>query len=148
MKLTRYEYSTESLLMHYEFISVGPKGNIKKIVEYSATSIENVFNLAFGDYDEASGTIDDKSVTNNGDMLKVLATVASTVYAFTAKYPDAWIYAIGSNDARTRLYRIGIAKNLTEISENFNIYGLKNEVWEKMILGEEYDAFLIKRKEL
>ncbi len=44
-------------------------------------NIENFYNLAFGDYDEISGEINDHKITNNGDSLVVLATVASTVYA-------------------------------------------------------------------
>ena len=106
MKYSKYEYSTEDLLMYYEFISEGPKGKIKKLVEYSATTIENVYNLAFGDYDEARNGINDISITNNGDSQKVLATVASTVYAFTGRYPNAWVHVTGSTNVRTRLYRM------------------------------------------
>ena len=97
MKSPRYDYQSEDLMLFYEFTSVGTKGNIKKIVEYSATSVLNVFNLAFGDYDEATNGINDGTITNNGDSQKVLATVASTVYAFTGKYPNAWVHATGSN---------------------------------------------------
>ena len=53
------------------------------MVQYTDTGTENIYNLGFGDYNDTSGKIDDFSVTNNGDSLKVLATVASTVYAFT-----------------------------------------------------------------
>ncbi|OQA95612.1 MAG: hypothetical protein BWY22_02106 [Bacteroidetes bacterium ADurb.Bin217] len=132
--------------MYYQFTSEGPKGNIKKIVEYSPTSFENVYNLAFGDYDEKIEGIDDKSITNNGDSQKVLATVASTVYAFTGKYPNAWVHATGSTTVRTRLYRMGITNNLTEIAKDFYVFGLKDEKWEEFIVGEDYEAFLITRK--
>src|SRR5690606_15514411 len=127
MKYPKYDYVAESQLMHFGFTSIGPKGEIKKIVEYSETSLTNVFNLAFGDYDENVGSINDKIVTNNGDSEKVLATVASTVYAFTGRYPDSWLYATGSTRVRTRLYRMGLTNNLTEIAEDFYVYGLKNE---------------------
>ncbi len=103
----RYEYTAERLALYYEFISEGPKGQIRKMVEYTATTVENVYNLAFGDYDETIGGINDKVITNNGDSQKILATVASTVYSFTGKYPEAGIYATGSTIVRTRLYRMG-----------------------------------------
>lgn len=106
----------------------------------------NVFNLAFGDYDENAGGINDKIVTNNGDSEKVLATVASTVYAFTGRYPDSWIYATGSTEVRTRLYRMGLTNNLTEIAEDFYVYGLTNEQWEEFVSEEDYEAFLVTRK--
>ena len=104
MNKPKYLYKSEELLMIYEFVSEGPKGRIKKMVQYTDTGTENVYNLAFGDYDEKTKNIDDISITNNGDSTKVLATVASTVYAFTEKHPNAWIFATGSTVVRTRLY--------------------------------------------
>ena len=119
------------------------------MVEYTKTGQENVFNLAFGDYDKTTKSIDDLSITNNGDSLKVLATVASTVYAFTEKYSESWIFATGSTSARTRLYRMGITNNLVKIQTDFRVFGLRIEdnEWEEFIVGEDYDAFLITKKE-
>jgi len=135
--------------MHlFEFNSEGPKGIIKKIVEYSETSTKNVYNLGFGDFDYETKSISDISVTNNGDSLKVLATVASTIYVFIDKNPNAWILATGSTKVRTRLYRMGITNNLAEILEDFIIFGYdKNGNWVEFIIGEDYEAFLITKKE-
>lgn len=58
----RYEYRTERLSLFYEFVSEGPKGQIKKIVEYTPATIPNVYNLACGDYDETLGGINDKTI--------------------------------------------------------------------------------------
>lgn len=147
MKHPKYQYRSERSLQFFEFTSEGPKGQIKKIVEYTETDTENVFNLGFGDYDETTNGINDLSVTNNGDSLKVLATVASTVYAFIEKHPEAWIFATGSTMVRTRLYRMGITNNLAEIAEDFIILGYNSEgTWEEFIIGEDYDAFLITKK--
>ena len=148
MNKPKYLYKSEALLKIYEFVSEGPKGQIRKMVEYTETGTDNVYNLAFGDYNEETKSIDDYSITNNGDSLKVLATVASTVYAFTDKYPNAWIFATGSTAVRTRLYRMGITNNIDEIAVDFNIYGLTTteNIWEKFIIGEDYEAFLITKK--
>ncbi len=117
------------------------------MVEFQPTSESNVYNLAFGDYDEEAKGIDDKAVTNNGDSLKVLATVASTVYAFAEKHPNCWIVATGSTEARTRLYRMGIANNLAEISEDFHIFGYTDKKkWVNFEIGEDYEAFLATKK--
>ena len=133
---------------YYEFISEGPKGRIKKIIEYTETATENVYNLGFGDYDEITKKVSDLAVTNNGDSLKVLATVVSTVYAFTQKYPKAWILATGSTIVRTRLYRMGITNNLAEISEDFVVFGFDSDGnWTEFIIGEDYQAFLLTKKE-
>lgn len=106
----------------------------------------DIYNLAFGDYDETTGTIDDKVITNNDDSLKVLSTVASTLYVFTDKHPNVWVYATGSNALRTRLYRIGIANNLAEIILDFDVYGLLKDKWVIFEKGINYEAFLVKRK--
>ena len=147
MNNPKYLYKTEGLFQIYEFVSEGPKGNIKKMVEYTETATKNVYNLGFGDYDETTNAINDLSVANNGDSLKVLTTVASTIYAFIEKHPNAYILATGSTAVRTRLYRMGITNNLTEITEDFVVYGFSSEgVWEKFEVGEDYEAFLITKK--
>lgn len=146
MKLPRYEYATEGDYKLFKFTSEGPKGSITKLVVYTETNKENVYNLAFGDYDEETGEVDDKSITDNRDSRKVLATVASTLYVFTEKNTDAWVYATGSNNARTRLYQIGITVNLEEISVDFEVFGLKENVWYEFEKGENYEAFLAKRR--
>ncbi len=99
------------------------KGLIHKLVRYQPTNLHRLYNLAFGDKDFETGDIDDKVISNNGDSEKVLSTVVASVYAFTDKYPDAWIYATGSSKARTRLYRMGISKFLEDAKIDFEILG-------------------------
>lgn len=146
MNLDRYPLKAEQTLMVFEFTSEGPKGNVTKIVQYSETNLKGFYNLGFGDKDEKSGEIMDDIITNNSDSQKVLATVASTAYAFTDKYADSWIYATGLTKARTRLYRMGITNNLIAIQKDFYVYGLKDSKWQKFKKDLEYEAFLVKRK--
>jgi hypothetical protein len=147
MNSPKYLYKTEKNFTIYEFTSEGPKGRIRKMVEYTETATKNVYNLGFGDYDEITNAINDISVTNNGDSLKVLATVASTVYAFLEKHPNAYILATGSTNLRTRLYRMGITNNLAQINQDFVVYGLTEKAtWENFVVGEDYEAFLITKK--
>lgn len=146
MKLPRYELKAEKSLMVFEFISDGPKGQIPKLIKYSETNIQDVYNLAFGDKNLETGEIDDTVVSNNGDSEKVLATVVSTVYAFSDKHQDAWIFATGSTTARTRLYKMGITKYIDEIKTDFEVYGLRENEWELFTKEAPYDAFLVKRK--
>ena len=146
MKYEKYHLESDRKLLVFEFTSVGPKGHIKKLIQYSETNLKHYFNLGFGDKDENTGAINDTVITNNGDSKKVLATVASSVYAFTEKYPDSWIYVQGSNIARTRLYRIGITNNFKEIKKDFHVFGLKDDQWYEFPVGSEYQGFLIRRK--
>lgn len=87
----------------FEFISEGKKGRITKFIQYSPTPVKDIYNLGFGDKNETTCTIDDKAITNNQVSKKVLATVASILYVFTNKYPQAWVYAVGVTPSRTGL---------------------------------------------
>ena len=146
MKLPKYPLKAEKSLMIFELTSEGPRGQIKKLVKYSETNLKDLYNLAFDDMDVKTSEINDKIISNNGDSDMVLSTVVSTVYAFTDKYPDAWVFATGSTKARTRLYRIGITKYLLEIKRDFQVFGLKDEEWEPFEKDVLYEAFLVKRK--
>jgi hypothetical protein len=146
MKLPRYELKAEKSLMVYEFISEGQKGQISKLVKFSETSLKDFYNLAFGDKDLETGDIDDVIVSNNGDSEKVLATVVAAVYAFTNKQKDAWVYATGSTNSRTRLYRMGITKYFEEINQDFVVFGLKDGEWGNFEKEIEYTAFIAKRR--
>ncbi|WP_347230674.1 hypothetical protein [Chryseobacterium sp. Leaf394] len=133
-------------MMTFEFISEGNKGLIHKLVRFQATNLKDVYNLAFGDKNLTTGDIDDKVISNNGDSEKVLATVVSTLYAFTDKYTDVWVYATGSTKARTRLYRMGITKFFSEVENDFEIFGQLQDDWDSFKIGIEYEGFLVKRK--
>jgi len=146
MKLPKYPLASGDKLLTFEFISEGPKGLIYKQVQFKQTNLKNVFNLAFGDKDHKTGEIDDTIISNNADSEKVLATVVATVYAFTDKYPDAMIYATGSTQARTRLYRMGISKYFSEVTKDFEILGERNSEWEAFRKNVDYYGFLVKRK--
>ena len=164
MKLSKYPLTSSENMMTFEFISEGLKGLIHKLVRYQPTNLKDVYNLVLGDKDHTTGKIDDTVyfvqntsmvISNNKDSEKVLASVVSTVYAFTDKFPNAWIYAIGSTKSRTRLYyvlrtkykyRMGISRFLSEVEEDFEVLGERNDNWETFRENIEYESFLVRRK--
>ena len=146
MKLPAYELKSSDNFTTFGFVSIGIKGDIPKLIQFSTTNYKDVFNLAFGDKDTKTGNFDDTIITNNGDSEKVLATVVRCVYAFTHKNPEAWIYASGSTKARTRLYRMGLNRFLDEARKDFEVYGQINDQWEKFSNNVDYEAFFVKRK--
>ena len=146
MNLPRYQLAGNDKLTTFEFVSEGPKGRIQKLVQFTSTNLKDVYNLAFGDKDKVTGKIDDTIISNNGDSEKVLATVTATIYAFTDKHPDAFIYATGSTKSRTRLYRMGITKYLSEVETDFIIFGETKEGWDIFEKDANYFGFLIQRK--
>ncbi len=48
MNYPRYEYSTEDELNIFEFDSIGTKGKVSKIVQYTEMNIKGYYNLGFG----------------------------------------------------------------------------------------------------
>ena len=121
---SHYLFESSPDLLTFEVGSVGPRGTVTKVVQYTEINVKGFFNLGFGDKDHESGYISDLTVTNNSDSQKVLATVARTLYLFTEQYPNAVVLATGSTHARTRLYRMGISNNLAAIEQDFVILGL------------------------
>jgi hypothetical protein len=145
MNLEKYSVVSDSGHITYEFLSEGPKGTIKKVVFYQKVE-ENVFNLAFGDWNEQTQKINDNARSNNKDMDKVLVTVASTVIDFIKHHPQAIILAEGFSPSRTRLYQIGIRANWQEIGKLFDIAGFREGQWEFFEKGRNYKAFSLKAK--
>ena len=148
MELSKYQLKAEKKLHVFEFVSEGPKGKIPKLIEFTETNLHNFYNLAFGDKDKKTGKLNDSIITNNGDSEKVLATVVAAVYAFTDKYPNAWVYATGSTKSRTRLYRMGINKYLKSAKKDFHVYGEFDDSWHKYNKNIDYEGFAVMRKKL
>jgi hypothetical protein len=148
MLVTQYDLKVDESFKLFKFVSFGNKGEITKIVEFTQIS-DNFYNLGFGDLDENTGEASDSNVSNNGDAENVLATVAKCVDIFMEKHTDSQVYATGSTESRTRLYRIGITKYLNEISENYEIFGEVVDTkgtFQEFEKGVKYNGFLVRRR--
>ena len=147
MTQTAYPYR-KVRLKRYVFVSVGKK-RIEKAVDFIDIG-ENLVNLAFGDL-SPDGSIDDTSISNNGDIVKVLSTVVDILRNFTGLDPNVAIYFRGSTPERTKLYARILRSYHTVFCKEFKIGGF---IWlteeSKLIsfdpnMDWEYHAFLIKR---
>lgn len=141
------KYSTR-----YIFTSKGKKGAIVKIVEFTPTSVKNILNLGFGDLLE-DGNVDDTANSNNGDIIKVLATVISIIKDFTAENPDIKVVFAGSTARRTELYQRILKMYYPGFKKDFIITALRdngNENYTEVSFepgnNNKYIAFFIKRK--
>lgn len=147
MQEEKYSFNRGPEIYQYEFFSKGRKGSIQKIVHFQLIDEDRqVFNLAFGDWDEAKGTINDYIKSNNGDRQKILATVAQTVLDFMNKHPTAIVLAQGSTASRTRLYQMGIGAFYNEIDKYFHVEGYIDGQWEHFKPKRNYEAFLLEHK--
>ena len=146
MKIEKYALKAESSLTVFEFISEGPKGLIRKLIQFQQTNEPNLYNLAFGDKNVETGEIDDLAISNNGDSEKVLATVVAALYAFFDKHPDAFVYATGSTSVTNTAYRLGITRFYEEIIQDFYLYGQLGDQFYEFETGKDYSGFLTQQK--
>ncbi|MES2701583.1 MAG: hypothetical protein V4649_03040 [Bacteroidota bacterium] len=145
----KYDCLANRNFLNYEFESYGPKGSIKKVVRFSPQNADGItyFNLGFGDLNTATGEIDDLSISDNKDKDIVLSTIASIVIDFTSVFPDIMVYAKGSTSSRNRLYQMGIAANLEEITALVEVFGFKDNTWKPFEKNINYEAFIVLRKQ-
>jgi len=115
----------------FTFTSVG-KRSIEKVVDFIPTGSPNVMNLSFGDR-LPDGSIDYVTVSDNGDIRRVLATVVSIINNFTSSRPEVWIYFEGSTVERTRLY------NRT-LKIYYPIFSKLFEIWGVIKMGDDLDS--------
>lgn len=116
------------------------------MIEFQATSIPGLYNLAFGDKNPETDEFDDLAISNNGDTEKVHGTVVSALYAFFDRNPKAIVYATWSTPGRTRLYRMGITRFYYDIQNDFYLYGQIGEKLYAFEVGKEYEGFVAQRK--
>jgi hypothetical protein len=151
MNPNSYPFKIESNHLSFEFFSEGPNGRIKKVIQFiklnEPNSKEDIYNLGFGDYNEAEGKIDDLAISDNKDTEKILVTIANAVTHFFDRYPHAKIFVKGSTPSRTRFYIINITKHLELVFHNFEVWGAISEnQWEIFESDRPYQALLAKRK--
>lgn len=148
MDVRGYDYKIFDQLWSYEFISEGPKGKIRKIVQFIPFNYNGraCFNLFLGDWNEEINSADELTISNNQDSLIVLITVAKIVLEFTNGFPGAIIHIKGNTPSRTRLYQIGITKHWVDISALFTVFGYANKEWQVFLKNVNYEAFMAYRK--
>lgn len=139
-----YQFTSSVEALRFEFISIG-KQSIPKIVIFTMTDLPGIYSLTLANL-LPDGSLDDMTVNDNGDMEIILATVLQCLNAFLDQYPKAIVAFSGSTMARTRLYRIAIARELQQATNRFNIWGLTQDAVEPFKPSKAYEGFLISLK--
>ncbi|MHA4740503.1 DUF6934 family protein [Dyadobacter sp. MSC1_007] len=151
----------------FKFSSEGKNGVFELRVLFDFLGI-NQYNLVFGVWDPVLKRIEDSIELRNGDMDKILSTVAKVAINFLWDHPNANIFATGrivpgKHATRTRKYQISINKHLTYLMDCHNIYGFTAErdatghiigtwpfgwsgSWDRYNPNNRYDAFLLNLK--
>lgn len=116
-----YPYRTDSEKEVYFFESIGPKGQIGKMIQFDFMG-ENTWNLAFGDRLDGHH-FDDSANSNNGDLVKIMATVAETIRVFSERWPNRMIHIQPLDEKRKRLYNAIFSRHFHHIEADFYIFG-------------------------
>ncbi len=143
MKEKFYPFSASEDYLNFYFESRSGERTIPKAVQFEKIGAD-IYNLALGDLD-SDGNLDDNVVSNNGDMQKIMATVAQIIIKFFARYPDQQVYITGSSPTRIRLYRAIIAREMERWVEVFEVRGVLNGKPFPFEICTDYEAFLITR---
>lgn len=129
----------------FQFQSVGKRGVFEKVIYFTPLTVDT-YNLSLVDYDSATGSYDDLSVTDNGDMPEIIVTVISTIHKFLNSNPGNKIYFEGSTPARTRLYQISISKIYDPVQSDLLISGLQGGRWYLFEPNVNFEGFLVEKK--
>lgn len=149
MRKTPYLYNKEEAA-RYRFTSRG-RTNIEKIVEFVPLAVPGFYNLGFGDVIK-EGVISDRTVSNNGDIIKVLSTVIHIIKDFTLEKPDVKISFMGSTALRTAVYQRILKPYYSDFRKDFRITAIQeiDGQLEEVIFdpsnSSKYIAFIIQRK--
>lgn len=146
MHYTSYQFYVSNHALRFDFLSIG-KTVISKSIIYTRTETPNLYSLALVDI-YSDGSADDTSVSDNGDMEKILVTVFHTFSIFFNNYPDSIIGFEGSTPSRTRLYRIAISHELSSITEVYNVWGIINDTYQAFQKDQPYSGFLVSLKNI
>ncbi len=89
--------------------------------------------------------------TKNGDLEKVMGTVASFIVNYLNQFTDHQILVRGNTEGKRRLYNRFASRSLEEITKDYNLYGKEydNDEFALFAKGKIYEALLVKEsKEL
>lgn len=138
-----YPFSTIVKGSIYAFESVSPNQRIVKLVLLTPTERSQLFNVALLDVLDDGQTSDDVE-SKNGDLIPVLAIVFKIMEDFLENNPECAVMFRGSDARRHRLYRIVIARELSSVSDRFEVFGGTPDKMIPFAPNVNYDHYFLK----
>lgn len=109
----------------FDFLSIGYTATHKAIL-YQETEIPFLYSLTLAEV-QRDGRLSTTVNNSNADVKPTMATISKTIEAFTAANPRAIIGFMGNTDAKTRLYRIAISRDLDSFLKKYLIWGVRGD---------------------
>lgn len=148
-KLDGYDLESELKpeYVRFRFTSIGPKGSIEKIIEFTYIP-SRPWNLGFGDVKDDDW--EDDVISNNNDFRKILQTVANAVHEFCDMHPSSEIAIIPLDYKRKLLYNRIFQQRWNQIDPFFIVkavdMSIENPAFELYNPKRMFDFFVIMRK--
>ena len=148
MDQSYYSFDTLWNGHRFEYVSIG-SAIIPKAIVFYELDVPFLYSLVLADLEE-DGTPSIESRSNNGDMVKNLATVYRTVEYFLNNNPRALVAFQGNTAPKSRLYQIAISKYLDRLLEKYLIWGVRCDDGrhEPFQINRSYEAFFVTNKHL
>jgi hypothetical protein len=124
--------------LFWGFKSEGVKGIIPKVVLFTPLG-RNKWNFAFGDW--RNNDVDDKIMTNNQDVVKVIGTVAKIAIEFFTYHPNAVLVIKPVDEKRKKLYNIVFQRHFETVKSHFKIVGFIGKKRRVYSPNKMYDYF-------
>ncbi|MCF0074602.1 hypothetical protein LZD49_29225 [Dyadobacter sp. CY261] len=109
----------------FDFLSIGYTATHKAII-YNETEIPFLYSLTLAEV-QWDGRLSVIINNSNADVKPTMATVSKTIETFTTNNPRAIVGFTGNTDAKIRLYRIAIARDLDKFLDKFLIWGVRSD---------------------
>ena len=127
----------------FDFLSIGYSATHKAIL-YQETEIPFLYSLTLAEV-QRDGRLSTTINNSNADVKPTMATISKTIETFTAANPRAVIGFMGNTDAKTRLYRIAISRDLDKFLEKYLIWGVRSDNGERELFepNQPYEYFFV-----
>ena len=88
----------------YTFLSKGPKGSIRRVVELERYEETDIFNVLLVD-EIAGNRMHDTDMTGNSDAVKVISTVVRIIEKFFTDFPENAVFISGNTPIKKLMYQ-------------------------------------------
>lgn len=143
MSGTPYPIRAEDQLV-FTFVSTGDKGEIEKLVRFDRVN-EGVFNLGFGDRIPNTLDFDENVRSDNGDVRKIFATIVAAIDRFFEAHADCFVFIIGSDELRMKLYIWLVKNNRHLFQSRFLFWGGLDNMFEPFEEHWHYQFLMISK---
>lgn len=132
--------------VEYEFVSIGKKEIIKRVTFEILE--ENIFVLTFGDYNSRTNKITMNILNENGDVMKILASVFRAIDHFFIKRNKDVVLFWGYDKPRRKYFSKFISYKYSEISIKYQVFGklIDTDLPEEYVKDKEYNYYILALK--